>query len=224
MGFLNIFTSNVEKEVDWLFNEFDSSKMSKNQITKDNIKKHSSFSGNPKTEDIYSKMQLSFLDNIFESDIEPKAGSILAIALGVVFEHTGIYIGNGKVIELYGNGNINQISLKQFLSGAYLPNPSDLDKIARTGVNIYTACANGEVIADSKIAERAILIKKKCQHVGYNVFSNNCHMFSGFCLFGKDFQKNTGVRFFTNLSLSIMNNFRVHPDNFKWRIVKFDRD
>lgn len=218
----------INSEVDWLLNDFKASQMSNTNIGDINAK-----AGNtagcvlPCTSGITKEQhiaQLSFIDNIFREAVEPKVGSILAISLGFVLEHTGIYIGNGKVIELYGDGYINEITLKQFLNGAYDLDPSFLSIVARTGVNIYTACSNGKVIANKQVAERAITISKSCKKIDYSVLNNNCHMFSGFCLFGKNFQKNKGCRFFTNLTLGIIENFQLNLDDFKWQIIEFNRN
>ena len=166
------------------------------------------------------KAELNFSKNIiFNTPVNLEVGSIIAVKLGLVFEHTGIYIGDGQVIELYGDGSINQITLKQFMFGAYKDNPSLLDIFARTGLNIYTACHKGNILSDHTAAERAILLKSRYKKIDYHILNNNCHMFSGFCLFGQKFQENCGCRFFTNLTQSIVEYFNIRLNDFEWQFI-----
>ena len=166
------------------------------------------------------KAELNFSKNIiFNTPVNLEVGSIIAVKLGLILEHTGIYIGNGQVIELYGDGSINQITLKQFMFGAYKDNPSLLDIVARTGLNIYTACHKGNILSDHTAAERATLLKARYQKIDYHILNNNCHMFSGFCLFGQKFQENCGCRFFTNLTQSIVEYFNIRLNDFEWQFI-----
>ena len=166
------------------------------------------------------KAELNFSKNIiFNTPVNLEVGSIIAVKLGLIFEHTGIYIGDGQVIELYGDGSINQITLKQFMFGAYKDNPSLLDIVARTGLNIYTACHKGNILSDHTAAERATLLKARYQKIDYHILNNNCHMFSGFCLFGQKFQENHGCRFFTNLTQNIVDYFNTRLERFEWQII-----
>lgn len=166
------------------------------------------------------KAELNFSKNIiFNTPVNLEVGSIIAVKLGLILEHTGIYIGNGQVIELYGDGSINQITLKQFMFGAYKDNPSLFDIFARTGFNIYTACDKGKVLSDKTAAARAISLKTRFNKIDYHILNNNCHMFSGFCLFGQKFQENHGCRFFTNLTQNIVDYFNTRLERFEWQII-----
>ncbi len=174
----------------------------------------------PKKTLLDEKSSLNFSKNIlFNKPVYLEVGSIIAVKLGLIFEHTGIYIGDGQVIELYGDGSINQITLKQFMFGAYKDNPSLLDIVARTGLNIYTACHKGNILSDHTAAERATLLKARYQKIDYHILNNNCHMFSGFCLFGQKFQENCGCRFFTNLTQSIVEYFNIRLNDFEWQFI-----
>ena len=100
----------------------------------------------------------------------PAIGSILYCKLAFFVEHTGIYIGDGKVVHLDGDGCIRILSRLNGLNPAY--------RI------YYSVDKQGEAFGNKEIAERAknlVGTRRK-----YNLFLNNCHRFTGYCLTGKN--------------------------------------
>lgn len=131
----------------------------------------------------------SFTKNVFCDIVKPSIGSIVQVQLAAgVFPteslcHTGIYVGNDKIIELTQNeskqAEIRVVSAEHFIEGD--------DLFPRTGTFIYVACgknANGSCFAlgNHDIARNA------AQHIGkiwngkYDLTENNCHMFCQCCI------------------------------------------
>jgi len=51
-------------------------------------------------------------------DVEPEIGSLFAVGLGFgVIEHTGIYIGDGYIIEQHGDDVLKQVTFQEFIDG-----------------------------------------------------------------------------------------------------------
>lgn len=221
----------VKKDVEWLLKDFQYRNMSENDLKKD-YKSESLISSSRSSglfsslttshfprnndplfkvktlEDYYSeKADYGFFENFNKDNIKLIPGSIVVVQLGFFLDHTGIYVGDGKFIELYGDGTINLISKEDFLHGAYKN-----DFPARTGVNIYVATIDGKPILLKEAKERAIYLYENVKKIEYDIIRNNCHMFTGFCVFGKNFQKNNGCKFFTNLTRLIIDNFSKNTD------------
>jgi len=115
----------------------------------------------------------SAIDNIFKDMVKPLEGCIVHCGLAHVVEHSGIYIGNGEIVHLDGNGRIEAVTPRQFLER--------LDGL-NTAMGIYVSCIGTDPIRSRKIANRA---KARIgQNNGYSLFSNNCHRFSSSCITG----------------------------------------
>ena len=121
----------------------------------------------------------SFISHVFKDHVEPVPGSIVLCSLaGEPADHSGIYVGNGDIIELHGEGYIHKISAENFLRGS-----DDGNFPLRTGISIYVACSGTKPIGSNTIKQRA---EKKCgQTVDYSLFSNNCHDFTSYCICGE---------------------------------------
>lgn len=107
-------------------------------------------------------------------EVFPIKGCILKCDLGVLLEHTGIYIGDGKIVGLNRHGQIHMENEKSFFPPGTNPKSN----------RIYTACYGNtnEPLAAKKTALRA---KKKINDTtNYNVLFNNCHRFSAGCITG----------------------------------------
>ncbi|SUC35063.1 Uncharacterised protein [Providencia rustigianii] len=194
----------ADKDLDWLLKSSESD-INKGSIslTPNEIKSPSLAMSNPLG---YSRIQLPYYKEkatysllsglINQVDLLP--GAIIVTDLLFVAEHTGVYVGDGNVVELYGDGSINLISINDFLNGGYKNN----DISPRTGINIYTATYDGKCIASKKVAERALDLKNEFtgKKIDYYLFKNNCHMLSGYCFFGEGFQKNTDCALFQGLT------------------------
>lgn len=102
--------------------------------------------------------------------VQPAVGSILYCDLAFGYmEHSGVYIGNNRIVHLAGRGDIEVVSPKQFVSGG-------------TGVSIYVSCRDTHAVGSSIVAERAL--ERVGQSRDYNFVMDNCHQFSAGCLTG----------------------------------------
>lgn len=221
----------VDRDLDWLL------KSSESDINKGSIPltpneaKLSSLTmsnplGNNKIQLPYyaEKATYSLLSGL-KNQVNLVPGTIIVTDLLFVAEHTGVYVGDGSVVELYGDGSINLISIKDFLNGGYKNN----DISPRTGINIYAATYSGKCIASKRVAERALNLKNKFtgKKIDYHLFKNNCHMFSGYCFFGEGFQKNTDCALFKGLTKKIIDSTIPRTDKKAsfWReLFKYEED
>lgn len=114
------------------------------------------------------------LVNNFSQDSEyriyPVRGSVIYTDLVFGFaEHSGIYIGGGKVVELCGNGDIQIASINEFTNGG-------------TGVSIFVSCQDGNANGSESIAQNAEQMVGRSRD--YNVVLDNCHQFTSGCVTG----------------------------------------
>lgn len=116
----------------------------------------------------------SVVDNAIRDKItEPPEGSVLYCDLLFgVMEHSGIYIGNNKIIHLNKHGVLEIVSPEEFVSGT-------------TAVSIYVGCIDGIAVGTSQVKNRALNFLKNNRYLDYNAILNNCHIFSSACLTGK---------------------------------------
>lgn len=142
------------------------------------------------------------VDAFFIHSQVPIIGSVLYCNLALAFEHTGIYVGNGRVVHLNGEGVVEDISLKEFterLDGSNLTN------------SIFCATdSNGHSIGSVKVAERAMRMVGVRR--GYNFAHNNCHCFTFYCLTGMEI----GIGSFTVVQEMLRKQFGFA----KWRAIK----
>ncbi len=133
----------------------------------------------------------SFCKNVFFDIVKPIPGSVIKIDLFGSSQldaicHTGIYIGNDEIVELTKNNaglaEIRIVSTEKFIKGDGLFSP-------RTGAFIYVACgkrSNGNCYAlgTTAIAQRAKAAVGRIWNGAYCLTTNNCHMFSQYCVSG----------------------------------------
>lgn len=114
------------------------------------------------------------------------AGSVLICELKKYSHHSGIYLGCGKVAELFGDGKYQGVSLEEFIHGAPGEN-------YRTGTHAYVACnANGNPLGSPEVAECARrFIGAETE---YGLTTNNCHLFSATCHANGEIQKISGLK------------------------------
>lgn len=130
----------------------------------------------------------------------PIAGCIVYCDLGS-FEHTGIYIGGNRIIELDGGGRIRTVSPGTFLDSS----------LYRTSTKIYIACDNkGKVLYNPQIADRAVQMVGKSRN--YNLIMDNCHQFTCGCIID-DFENSNN--FFTFVEHTISTELN-NGDHIKW--------
>lgn len=108
------------------------------------------------------------------NNVFPEKGCIVRCELGVLLDHSGIYVGDGKIVNLNRNSEIKLENFKSFFPPGTDPSSS----------KIYTACIDGTdiVLHSKKIRNRAI--KKINQFTRYNILFNNCHRFTCGCITG----------------------------------------
>lgn len=99
---------------------------------------------------------------------EPAIGSIVHCDL-YGFEHSGVYIGNGEIVELCRDGTIQ------------VTNPRGFSSCGRDS-RVLVACQQRFPLGSREIANRAI--EKIGSRREYNVLIDNCHQFASGCVTG----------------------------------------
>ena len=121
----------------------------------------------------------SFVDNVLRDLALPTRGSVVYcdLALNTV-EHTGIYVGDNKIVHLDGSGLIEIVTPEKLLQrlGGW-----------NTAMSIYISCDGKHAVGSSKVADRALSMVKRRR--SYNALFDNCHQFTTGCLTG-EFDKN----------------------------------
>ena len=109
-------------------------------------------------------------------DVVPSEGSIVCCMLAGVLDHSGVYVGNGRIIHRDGGGYIDEVSPREFLERLEGWNAA---------VTIFVACKGKNPTGSWEIADRAREALNDPQHEGYNLITKNCHQFCHYCLTGK---------------------------------------
>ena len=119
--------------------------------------------------------------------VEPQVGSLLAVGLGFgMMEHTGIYVGDGYVIEQHGDDALKKVTLQEFQYG-------DGELYVRgSNIGIQIACdSTGKPLAKKKAAFYALKMydnyTRRTQE--YSLLLNNCHQFCWSCIAPKSSEK-----------------------------------
>lgn len=105
---------------------------------------------------IYSGAK-SVIDNLFRKQVKPEFGSIVfCTLLPPLAEHSGVYVGDNKIVHLNRKGDIEKVSLDQFLN--------------RTpAISIYVSSKNGKAIGNEKVGKYALKqVGKKTRLQCYN--------------------------------------------------------
>jgi len=117
----------------------------------------------------------SIIDNYIRDNVKPQEGSLLYCKLAFGFiEHSGIYIGDNKIVHLDGSGKVQVVSPSEFI------NRLEGTNIAFT---IWVSCIDNKAVGDKKISKRAKSQIGKERN--YNLLSDNCHQFSAGCITGE---------------------------------------
>lgn len=117
-----------------------------------------------------ANLATSFVDNVFRDAVLPVPGSIVYCDLVFGYaEHSGVYVGDGDIVQLSATGCIEVVSAGEFISG-------------KTAVSIYASCQGGEPVGRKAVAKRALSLAGTRRD--YNVLLDNCHQFSAGCLTG----------------------------------------
>ena len=121
----------------------------------------------------------SFFDNVFRDLALPTRGSVVYCDLALsTAEHTGIYVGDNKIVHLDGSGLIEVVTPEKFLQrlGGW-----------NTAMSIYISCHGKHAVGSDRVAARALSMVNRRRR--YNVIFDNCHQFTTGCLTG-DFDTN----------------------------------
>lgn len=94
-------------------------------------------------------------------------------------QHSGIYVGENRIVELNSEGNICLVTPDQFISGGL-------------GLRIRVSSSNGKAVGSSSVAERALAQVGKREE--YHLLLNNCHKFTSGCLTGIFTNQNSLLR------------------------------
>ncbi|WP_104751116.1 C40 family peptidase [Helicobacter salomonis] len=144
----------------------------------------------------------SFIDNVFRDKVTPKLGSILYCRLIGPTTHTGIYVGDQRIVELLGSGEVKLSTPKEFISGTQ-------------AMSIYVSCRGNEAVGFAQAAQRAkSLVGKTLDYPTMGVptekHEHNCHCFVYECLTGKhDSQKWTLLDIEAKFRGEYFDNWRV---------------
>jgi hypothetical protein len=109
--------------------------------------------------------------------VKPVVGSVLFCNMYCgLAEHSGIYVGNNRIVHLNSNGLIESVSPAGFI-------------VAKDGGltsrNIYVSSRSGNAVGSRNAAKRAKEMLGGIRN--YNPVLNNCHQFVSGCLTG-DFE------------------------------------
>ncbi len=100
----------------------------------------------------------------------PKPGCIVYTdLLGGLAEHSGVYVGKGKIVELNQHGKIKLVSPAEFTN-------------CSIGKQIHVSCRQGKPAGSAVVARRARASLGDTRD--YNLLLDNCHQFSSGCLSG----------------------------------------
>lgn len=112
------------------------------------------------------------IDAFFIHSVRPVVGSVVYCNLAMVAEHSGIYVGDGQIVHLNGNGRIERVSAEKFCERFGGKNPS---------FTVFCPTnRQGKALGDKKVAEYALWSVGRI--VNYNPAFNNCHCFTASCL------------------------------------------
>jgi hypothetical protein len=159
------------------------------------------------TEEVYRHIGSpikGFVDKVFRDQVQPVPGSILHCSLKGA-EHTGVYVGDGQIVELLGSGLVRRGRPSNFIEGT-------------NAVTIYVACHDTKPLGSAEIAERA-----KSQ-VGnfrdYKLFFDNCHQFTCGCITSQ-FENSNNFFYMVESVIREQMNF---GREFTWRAWELDSD
>lgn len=110
------------------------------------------------------------LVDTFRDGVTPVPGSVVYCDLAFGYaEHSGIYLGNGRIAHLNGKGLIESVDQEAFLDGT-------------TGVSILVSSRDTNAVGNKLVADRARAMLG--QRRSYNFILDNCHQFAAGCLTG----------------------------------------
>ena len=123
---------------------------------------------------LVGNLSKSLIQNLFWKTNSPIRGSIVYCDLAFGYaEHSGVYVGNGRIIHRNGKGLIEAVSVNQFLADT-------------TAISIYISCnAQGSAVGSESCAQTAEGMLGV--QTDYSLLNENCHQFCSYCLDGDIF-------------------------------------
>ena len=113
-----------------------------------------------------------FIDSHFRAKVTPELGSVLYCDLWIAAEHSGIYVGEGKIANIVVTG---------FAEGqVQLSHAADFTSKSTIGRKIYVSSRGQYAVGDEAVAWGAM--KHKGQKSFYGLMIKNCHQFSSKCV------------------------------------------
>lgn len=113
----------------------------------------------------------SFYDNVLRDAVEDiPPGAIISCDIYCV-EHSGVFIGDNKIVHLNGDGLVEAVSPESFLDR--------LDGL-NNALSIYVACRGDSAMGSRDTAQYAR--DRIGERLDYNMFLNNCHRFTIDCI------------------------------------------
>ncbi|ENX21431.1 MULTISPECIES: lecithin retinol acyltransferase family protein [Acinetobacter] len=112
-----------------------------------------------------------YVIDLIKGKVTPVRGSVVYCDLTAgrkLAEHSGIYIGDNRIVHLNRHGYIEIISPQQFISGI------------TTGNEIYVSCEGEWPVGCDEVADFAESMVGIIRN--YHVLVDNCHQFSAGCL------------------------------------------
>ena len=157
-----------------------------------------------------SKNGRGFIDTVSGSSVKPRVGSVLCCRLAGAFEHSGVYVGRGRIIHRDGDGFLASVTPGEFIDRLEGLNPA---------LYVYVACDEDcKPVGSSAIANRArAALRNPRQKKGYNLLTKNCHHFTQYCITGDE---DNGIADFTFAKLERILRRELNMD--KWVKWEFD--
>ena len=132
----------------------------------------------------------------------PAVGSVVYCGLGVrAIFHSGIYVGEERIVELHSSGEVRSVPPEQFTRDALIgwaliarvaafivaPIPTALAVVGSTApfdsMKIHVSCRSHRAVGSADVASRAR--SKIGKRRPYSFLKYNCHHFTYECLTGR---------------------------------------
>lgn len=138
------------------------------------------------------KERSCLIDNVFRDKVKPVFGSVVCCdlsigPLGPLFgapltlldanvDHSGIYVGWGKIAHRDGNGYLKIVSTNEFISRHNGNN---------CAMSIYVSCKGTKPVGSKHAVNIARSAINDIEHEGYSLLWKNCHQFVQYCITGE---------------------------------------
>lgn len=143
---------------------------------------------------VVGELAESFVDNVVRDTVTPCPGSVVYCGLlNNNVEHSGIYVGSGRIVHLDGSGRIEAVTPEEFLCRLNGWNMA---------MTIYVSSRNGHAVGDEEVGRRAVSMIGQSRK--YSVILDNCHQFTAGCLTGEFDNANNFLWMLKNRSSEVL--------------------